>query len=332
MNKIFKIVISLLIIFVIIAGVRFLIGGAEDDWICDNGEWVKHGSPSAPMPSEPCSDENNDEQVFCTMDAKVCPDGSFVSRVAPDCHFEPCPKEDLITVEYPVAGREIFSPLHIKGEARGYWFFEGDFPIKLLDGGGDVLATGIAHAQGDWMTEDFVPFEAEISFDYPDTNTGKIIFEKDNPSGLEKNADELVMPISFPSEDRDVILYYYNPDIDKDSSGNIKCSSDGLVSVQREIPLTKTPIQDTINLLISGEITDEESSFGASTEFPLDGFSLKGASLKDGVLKLEFEDPNNKTVGGSCRTGILWQQIRETAEQFDGVEKVEFLPEELFQP
>ena len=31
------------------------------------------------------------EMVFCTMDAKLCPDGSYVGRVAPDCAFAPCP-------------------------------------------------------------------------------------------------------------------------------------------------------------------------------------------------------------------------------------------------
>ncbi len=32
-----------------------------------------------------------EEAVFCTMDAMECPDGSFVGRVAPSCEFAPCP-------------------------------------------------------------------------------------------------------------------------------------------------------------------------------------------------------------------------------------------------
>jgi hypothetical protein len=31
------------------------------------------------------------EQVACTAEAKLCPDGSAVGRVAPDCEFAPCP-------------------------------------------------------------------------------------------------------------------------------------------------------------------------------------------------------------------------------------------------
>ncbi len=31
------------------------------------------------------------QAVACTMDAKACPDGSYVGRVAPSCEFELCP-------------------------------------------------------------------------------------------------------------------------------------------------------------------------------------------------------------------------------------------------
>ncbi len=37
------------------------------------------------------SSEKNDH-VVCPMDAKKCPDGSFVGRVAPNCEFKACPK------------------------------------------------------------------------------------------------------------------------------------------------------------------------------------------------------------------------------------------------
>lgn len=40
------------------------------------------GEPGAPQ---------GDEPVACTMDAKQCPDGSYVGRVGPNCEFAPCP-------------------------------------------------------------------------------------------------------------------------------------------------------------------------------------------------------------------------------------------------
>jgi hypothetical protein len=36
------------------------------------------------------------EQVFCTQDAKLCPDGSYVGRIGPHCEFALCPSEALM--------------------------------------------------------------------------------------------------------------------------------------------------------------------------------------------------------------------------------------------
>ena len=131
---------------------------------------------------------------------------------------------------------------------------------------------------------------------------------------------------------REILLYYYNPANDKDESGNIMCSSAGLVAVNRQISLNQTPVQGAINLLMKGELSKEETAAGVATEFPLEGLELKGANLNDGFLTLEFGDPQNKTSGGSCRVGILRAQIEATAKQFEGVNEVRFVPEELFQP
>jgi putative hemolysin len=34
---------------------------------------------------------NNNQVTACTMDAKICPDGTAVGRIAPNCEFAPCP-------------------------------------------------------------------------------------------------------------------------------------------------------------------------------------------------------------------------------------------------
>ncbi len=33
------------------------------------------------------------EGIGCTLEAKICPDGSAVGRVGKDCHFDDCPDE-----------------------------------------------------------------------------------------------------------------------------------------------------------------------------------------------------------------------------------------------
>lgn len=278
------------------------------------------------------------EPIFCTLDAKICSDGSAVGRIPPKCEFAPCPKEDLLIVDSVLPNQIITSPLTIIGSARGSWYFEATFPVLILDEQGNILAEHYAEAKDSWMTNDFVPFEAVLNFKIPITQKGTIVLKKSNPSGLIENEDELRIPILFFKQDqekkqmKEISLYYYNSFLDKDENENIKCSRDGLVEVKREIPITSTPIQDTINLLLIGKITEQEKNQGISTEYPLLGFSLKGASLKNGILTLEFDDPNAKTSGGSCRAGILWFQIEATAKQFSEVEQVRFLPEDIFQP
>lgn len=106
-------------------------------------------------------------------------------------------KNDLIRVTNPRPNQVIKSPLVIEGEARGYWFFEASFPIKIFDGNNNLLGQTIAQAQGEWMTENFVPFRAELNFSKSTTKKGNLILEKDNPSGLPQNDDELRIPVIF---------------------------------------------------------------------------------------------------------------------------------------
>ena len=126
-------------------------------------------------------------------------------------------------------------------------------------------------------------------------------------------------------------LYFYNPALDQ-GPGGVQCSRNGLVAVERVIPKTQTPLTDAVKLLLRGEISDTERATGIQSEFPLPGLTLANATITDGVATLTFNDLQNKTVGGSCRAGILWAQISETAKQFPTVKSVRFLPEELFQP
>ena len=106
-------------------------------------------------------------------------------------------KSDLIRVSNIIPNQKIQSPLNIAGEARGFWFFEATFLIKILDANGHIIGETLAQAKNDWMTNDFVPFEARVNFEIPTTKTGILVLEKDNPSGLPENGDELRIPIDF---------------------------------------------------------------------------------------------------------------------------------------
>jgi hypothetical protein len=128
-------------------------------------------------------------------------------------------------------------------------------------------------------------------------------------------------------------LFYYNQIQDEGLGGGEQtCNPDAILPVEREVEVTGTPIQDAINLLMQGLLTAKEKSDGFTTEFPNKNFKLLGANLADGILTLEFTEVPGFTSGGSCRVGLLANQIIKTAKQFEGVREVRFKPEELFQP
>jgi hypothetical protein len=107
-------------------------------------------------------------------------------------------KQGLIQVDEPTPNQVISSPLTIHGKARGPWFFEASFPVELIDSSGAKLATGIIQADGEWMTEDFVPFRVTLTFTVPpDMRRGKLVFSKSNASGLPEHDDQLVVPVKF---------------------------------------------------------------------------------------------------------------------------------------
>ena len=105
--------------------------------------------------------------------------------------------DDLIHVTVPLADVLVQSPLVVKGEARGSWYFEASFPVKVFDSNGKLLGQVAAQAQGDWMTTDFVPFQATLSFDAPTTEAGTVVFQRDNPSGIPANDRSVTIPVYF---------------------------------------------------------------------------------------------------------------------------------------
>jgi hypothetical protein len=117
------------------------------------------------------------------------------------------PLNEYVRIETPQEGDFISSPLVIKGEARGHWFFEATFPVTLVDENGVSIAEHYAEAQGEWMTEEFVPFTATLEFttpqygkDQPDKSVlagGTLILHRSNASGLPEHDDAVEISIRF---------------------------------------------------------------------------------------------------------------------------------------
>jgi len=105
--------------------------------------------------------------------------------------------DERIRVTTPSANAVITSPLSITGEARGMWYFEASFPVELVDAHRNQIAIVPAQAQGEWMTEDFVPFTATLTFTAPATDMGFLVLKKDNPSGMPEHDAQIEIPVRF---------------------------------------------------------------------------------------------------------------------------------------
>ena len=104
-----------------------------------------------------------------------------------------------VQITNPTEGEEIVSPVVVSGSVTGGgWFFEGTFPMKVIDANGTVLGSGQAEAaQGEWMSTGTVLFSGIIPFLAPHSATGTVVFSKDNPSGLPQNSGSFSVPVRF---------------------------------------------------------------------------------------------------------------------------------------
>ncbi len=103
---------------------------------------------------------------------------------------------DSIVVDFPFPGAVTGKEFSVIGKARGTWYFEASLPVVLIDPSGKVIATGIAQAEGDWMTENFVPFRAEIKAPSTYMGPATLVLRKDNPSGLPEHDASVSFPIT----------------------------------------------------------------------------------------------------------------------------------------
>ncbi len=284
-KKIIIILLVPIILIIVVFILRFGLGGSEDTWLCQNGQWVKHGQPSAPQPTTGCgqSAEQNGE---------------------------------VVKIFSPLANAAITSPLLIKGEARGFWFFEASFPVKLIDAQGKTLAQTVATAESDWMTEKLVPFSAELEFINEKEIAGYLVFQRDNPSGLPANDAEIKWPVKISaSPGHEIKLYFSNSQMDP-SAGD--CQK--VFGITRKIPNTQIPGRWVLELLIAGP-SETEKQQGYFSSINSDTW-VKSLIIKDGVARADFSAELEKNSGGSCRVAAIRAQITETLKQFETVKSV----------
>lgn len=236
---------------------------------------------------------------------------------SPSVSATPRPITDLILVSTPKSNDLVdpSKPLLIEGTARGNWYFEASFPVKLIDANGNILSQDSIQTDGDWMTENFVPFKKTLQFAPPSTLTGTLILERDNPSGLPENDMELRIPLRFNIPSTSVKVFFGN---EEKNPGALDCSL--AFSVTRTIPKTTEVARVALEELLKG-VTQEEKNAGYFTSIN-NGVKIKSLTITNGVAKVDFDKALEQNVGGSCRVTAIRSQITQTLMQFSTVKSV----------
>ena len=119
-QKILLSIVGIIIILgVIILGIRFL-SGPEDNWICVNGELVKHGQPSAPAPTTPCPGANinnsnqAENQISSNVDEELRPYADLLQKELADWFMAATSTKEFNLSDFKKIRDEDFKPELIK--------------------------------------------------------------------------------------------------------------------------------------------------------------------------------------------------------------------------
>ena len=237
-------------------------------------------------------------------------EGEILSEKGEKIYLENVKDGDVLTVDDV-----------IKGRAPSSWFFEATFPVRIFDQKGDEIAALFVIADGDWMQEGYVPFTLELHSNLIDLDEDGIVvfqFEKDNPSGLDENADfakiTLTLKVKETAETVSFKVFFPNNEM----SDMMDCSL--VFPIVREVPYTVAVGRAALEELFKG-LAGTEPDDGYFTNIP-SGVTIQSLSIVDGVARVDLSNELEEGVGGSCRVTSIRAQITETLKQFPTVDSV----------
>lgn len=206
---------------IIICAVVLRVATPRNRWVCENGEWRAQGQPTTAKPTKICNDDRSFDAEVKTLSAlieeqeaavplSISSSSSSSSATSTSQENSPSLNSTVVahlnqpeSVKAPVSvelispqPKELLrSPYQVTGRALGSWFFEGSLPVVLKTASGQVLVETAAKAQGEWMTNGWVSFSANLVFEAGAATSGELIIKKDNPSGLPENEAQVSYPV-----------------------------------------------------------------------------------------------------------------------------------------
>ena len=245
----------------------------------------------------------------CTKLTSICEDSKSVLQLKSEegvkIYLENVKQADEVEIGYV-----------IKGSVTGSWYFEGEFPVRILNREMEVIETLIAYAKEDWMTTERVPFELEVDFPLIADSYVILRFEKSNPSGLIENSDfaDLQLLVKVVSEALIVKAYFPNEKMGSTSDCTL------VYPVNRTIPYTQAVGRVALEELLIGP-TEEEKEYGYFTSIN-EGVRIQSLTVSNGIARVDFSGELEFQVGGSCRTTSIRSQIEKTLGQFPTVDTI----------
>jgi len=223
---------------------------------------------------------------------------------------------DDIKIDAPTANTVVKNLSEIRGNAKGVWYFEGSFPVKVFDGNGIEIGGGLATALGDWMTEEYVDFTGTVEFAEPETETGVMEFRRDNPSGLPEYDKKVKVPIKFEKPKTMAVRVYFGNKIKNPTVEDCTLAYE----LERKVEPTMAIARAAIKELLKGPTAAEQKDGYYSSINS--GVTLLSIKIEDGVAYVDFDKKIEEAVGGSCRTAAIRSEITNTLKQFYSVKDV----------
>ncbi len=109
---------------------------------------------------------------------------AFIAACAPPAQHgatAPAQTMDLAVVATPEANARVTSPLRVSGVAPANWFFENQFPLRLVDAQGQEIAFAPATPRVNWTEPGDKEFDAEIAFEVAADTPAILVLEEDMP-------------------------------------------------------------------------------------------------------------------------------------------------------
>ena len=349
----------LLVVVVIIVAIGALLSvrliSGEDTWICQGGQWIKHGEPSKPRPVGVCGeirdfsgaisaidyskgeiiikDAGRETKLLLIQDSKLSDsDGSVVALSDIYKTFEISGKgsvsaENVLNVQELKIDKSpniiLMMPkdnieIGLPVEISGVArVFENALNVRIKDKEGNILAERNTMSNSPDMGK-FEEFKVVINYAEPKTEEGYVeAFNYSAKDGSLENLDSV--SVKFETIESQIIKVFYS-NTKTDPSAKY-CNK--TYAVERRVAKTDGPARIALEEMLVGPTNMEIKNgyFSSIAQWPK--IEIQKLTIENGLAKVDFNEALNQQGGGSCKVSAIRSQIENTLKQFSTVKKVE---------